>query len=75
MKKVIFTAALFANFAFNVQTFTLKSNEFGGQATEDQVFNGFGCNGKNLSLQLFWENPPASTKSLVVTIPGNVITV
>ncbi len=52
----------------NAQTFTLKSNELGGQAIEKQVFNGFGCNGKNLSPQLFWENPPIGTKSFALTI-------
>jgi len=50
------------------QTFTLKSNELGGQATDKQVLNGFGCTGKNTSPQLFWENAPKDTKSLAVTI-------
>ncbi len=68
MKKVILIAVLFASVTLHAQTFTLKSNELGGQATEQQVFNGFGCNGKNLSPQLFWENPPAGTKSFAVTI-------
>lgn len=68
MKKVIFIAAMFVSISVNAQTFTLKSNELGGQATEQQVFNGFGCNGKNLSPQLFWENPPVGTKSFAVTI-------
>jgi Raf kinase inhibitor-like YbhB/YbcL family protein len=68
MKKVIIIASLFANISLYAQTFTLKSNELGGQATEKQVFNGFGCNGKNLSPQLFWENPPVGTKSFAVTI-------
>jgi Raf kinase inhibitor-like YbhB/YbcL family protein len=68
MKKVIFIASLFASIVLHAQTFTLKSNELGGQATEKQVFNGFGCDGKNLSPQLFWENPPAGTKSFAVTM-------
>lgn len=68
MKNVFLIASLFASISLNAQTFTLKSNELGGQATEKQIFNGFGCKGKNLSPQLFWENPPTGTKSYAVTI-------
>lgn len=50
------------------QTFTLKSNEIGGQATNKQFFNGFGCHGENVSPQLYWENVPEGTKSFAVTI-------
>lgn len=50
------------------QTFTLKSRDIGGQATEKQVFNGFGCSGANISPQLSWENPPDGTKSFAVTM-------
>ena len=50
------------------QTFTLKSNEIGGQATSQQVFNGFGCTGSNISPQLYWENPPSGTKSFAITM-------
>ncbi len=50
------------------QTFTLKSNDVGGQATDKQVFKGFGCEGQNISPQLSWENPPEGTKSFAVTI-------
>lgn len=50
------------------QTFTLKSNELGGQATVKQVYNGFGCKGKNQSPQLSWQNAPDSTQSFAVTI-------
>lgn len=50
------------------QTFTLKSKTLGGQATMQQIFNGFGCTGNNISPQLFWQNPPAGTKSFAITI-------
>ncbi len=50
------------------QTFTLKSSSIGGQATNKEVFNGFGCTGDNISPQLAWENVPANTKSFAVTI-------
>ena len=68
MKKVFIIASLFANISIYAQTFTLKSNELGGQATSKQAFNSFGCNGENVSPQLFWENPPLGTKSFAVTI-------
>lgn len=50
------------------QTFTLKSKDIGGQATDKQVYNGFGCSGENLSPELYWENPPAGTKSYAITM-------
>lgn len=50
------------------QTFTLKSNDVGGQATQKQFANVFGCNGENISPQLSWENAPAGTQSFAVTI-------
>lgn len=52
----------------SAQTFTLKSNEIGGQATNRQFFNGFGCHGENISPELSWENAPAGTQSFAVTI-------
>jgi Raf kinase inhibitor-like YbhB/YbcL family protein len=52
----------------SAQTFTLKSNEIGGQATQKQFYNGFGCKGENISPQLMWENPPEGTQSYAVTI-------
>lgn len=68
MKRIILIVAIFASITTNAQTFTLKSNELGGQATNKQVLNGFGCNGENKSPQLFWENAPIGTKSFAVTI-------
>jgi Raf kinase inhibitor-like YbhB/YbcL family protein len=50
------------------QTFTLKSNELGGQATQKQFFNGMGCNGQNISPQLSWENIPEGTTYFAVTM-------
>src|SRR5262245_61437394 len=59
---MLHTSAIFA------QTFTLKSKDIGGQMTLQQVLNGFGCTGQNLSPELSWENAPAETKSFAVTI-------
>ena len=69
MKNVllVLTVVLLAR-AASSQTFTVKSNDLGGQATDRQVFNGFGCKGENLSPQLSWTNVPAGTKSFAVTI-------
>lgn len=50
------------------QTFTLKSNDLGGQGTKKQEFNGFGCDGDNLSPQLSWSNAPSGTKSFALTV-------
>ncbi len=70
MKKI--TSILFTSlFAYSLsygQTFTLKSKDLGGQATIQQVFNGFGCTGGNISPELHWENAPEGTKSFAVTI-------
>lgn len=52
----------------SAQTFTLKSNDVGGQATQKQFANVFGCKGENISPQLSWENAPAGTQSFAVTI-------
>lgn len=49
-------------------TFTLRSSNVGGQATLEQVFNGFGCTGQNQSPQLSWSNAPEGTKSFAVTM-------
>lgn len=52
----------------SAQTFTLKSNDIGGQATNKQFFDGFGCHGENISPQLSWENAPEGTKYFAVTM-------
>lgn len=51
-------------------TFTLSSPQLknGGTMGLDQVFNAFGCTGKNISPELVWSNPPAGTKSFALTI-------
>lgn len=46
---------------------TSKDIAEGQMIHETQVFQGFGCTGKNVSPQLKWTNPPKGTKSFVVT--------
>jgi Raf kinase inhibitor-like YbhB/YbcL family protein len=67
-KFYLLTACVLLHLSVSAQTFTLKSNDIGGQATEKQVLNGFGCEGKNLSPQLYWENAPTGSKSFAITI-------
>ncbi len=69
MKKsvlILFLSTVF--FYCNGQTFTLKSSDIGGQATQKQFFNGMGCSGQNISPQLSWENPPEGTQYYAVTM-------
>jgi Raf kinase inhibitor-like YbhB/YbcL family protein len=68
MKTLSILLAFCWSLTLNAQTFTLKSNELGGQATEQNILNGSGCTGSNLSPQLYWENPPIGTKSYAVTL-------
>lgn len=48
--------------------FTLKSSDLGGQLSKAQEFNGFGCNGQNISPALSWSDAPKRTKSFAITI-------
>jgi len=70
MKKasVIFFIFLLPGIICEAQTFTLKSKDIGGQATDKQVFKGFGCTGENVSPELYWENAPAGTRRFAVTM-------
>ncbi len=48
--------------------FTLKSPDLSGQLKMEQVYNGFGCSGKNISPKLEWSNAPKGTKSFAITV-------
>ncbi len=65
---VLTAAVLFMANLCLAQTFTLKSNEIGGQATNKQFYNGFGCSGENISPELHWEKAPAGTQAFAVTV-------
>ena len=40
----------------------------GGKLPDEQVLNGFGCNGRNVSPALVWEHLPAGTRSIALTM-------
>lgn len=72
-KQVICALALVSTLASPVyaQTsdFNVSSTDVaeGMQLSTDHVFNGFGCDGGNISPQLSWSDAPEGTKSFVVT--------
>ncbi|HEY8707126.1 MAG TPA: YbhB/YbcL family Raf kinase inhibitor-like protein [Burkholderiaceae bacterium] len=62
----LFTVSAFAHAGgFTLASATIKPNS---TLTEAQVFNGLGCNGKNISPALKWSGAPAGTKSFAVTV-------
>lgn len=71
MKKtslILMLSLIFTTVSFGQKTFTLSSNDLGGEATKTQEFNGFGCTGDNKSPQLLWANAPEGTKSFAITM-------
>ena len=50
---------------FTLTSPTIKPGAF---LTEEQVFNGFGCSGKNQSPALQWMAGPKGTKSYAITV-------
>lgn len=69
-KTVIITglALLFSATIVAAQDFTLKSDQISGQLTIEQVYDGFGCTGKNISPSLKWNGAPKTAKSFALTI-------
>ena len=51
-------------------SFVLTSPQLseGSMISQEQVFNGFGCSGKNISPELNWSGEPGSTKSFALTM-------
>ena len=68
IKKLFFTLLLMLTTNVMAEGFYLSSSDIQGQIANDQVFNSFGCTGKNISPQLSWKNAPAGTKSFAVTV-------
>lgn len=51
--------------AFSLKSKSLVDKEF---VPQKHVFNGFGCEGENLSPALEWTDPPKGTKSFAITL-------
>ncbi len=51
--------------AFKLQSAVVAPD---GTLANEQVFNGFGCSGKNISPALAWSGTPAGTKSFALTV-------
>ena len=66
---IAFSSLIFSQ-AFAAE-FMVRSPEIKPASTiaQEQVFNGFGCQGGNISPALNWSGAPAGTKSYVFTIP------
>lgn len=67
MKKLIFGCVLFSSLVI-ADGFTLTSDVISGQLGNEQVLNGFGCKGDNISPKLSWGKAPHGTKSFAVTM-------
>ena len=63
---VVLTMFMSANVL--AEGFYLSSEDVRGQIANAQVYNSFGCNGKNISPQLSWKNAPQGTRSFAVTV-------
>ncbi|HET8577773.1 MAG TPA: YbhB/YbcL family Raf kinase inhibitor-like protein [Methylomirabilota bacterium] len=63
-------ALLLVSTAGHAQQFKLSSPDIkpGGSIAEEQVFNGFGCSGKNISPALQWSGAPKGTKSFALLV-------
>jgi len=64
---IALTGFLSVSTAF-AEGFTLSSPSVSGQLSISEVYNGFGCTGKNISPELSWSNAPKGTKSFAVTM-------
>tara|TARA_B100000029_G_C17301551_1_gene860861 strand:+ start:243 stop:791 length:549 start_codon:yes stop_codon:yes gene_type:complete len=63
-------ALMFTTGIASAENFKLSSMDIaeGEKLTEEFVYNGFGCEGQNLSPHLLWENPPEGTKSFAINV-------
>lgn len=67
--KYITVLSLFASSSSFANSLTLSSHDIahGELMSKEQEFNGFGCNGSDLSPHLKWSNAPKETKSFAIT--------
>jgi Raf kinase inhibitor-like YbhB/YbcL family protein len=67
-KSLLCVVALFLTTAVQADGFRLSSPDINGQIVNQQVLNGFGCTGEDISPRLNWENAPKGTKSFAITM-------
>lgn len=71
MKKIATILILWASFwalpAFAEMKISSQDITANGRLSLKQVFNGFGCEGQNISPQLSWTGAPEGTKSFAIT--------
>jgi len=67
---LVLFGALALNSLVAAADFKLSSPTIKPESTlgADQVFNGFGCTGNNISPELVWSNAPEGTKSFALTV-------
>lgn len=61
-------AAMFCTSNANALEVKSRNIKQDAKISEDQVFSGFGCSGKNISPQISWRDAPKDTKSFAVTV-------
>ncbi len=69
MQRLLVTT-LIASATAQAQQFALSSPDLKINATikQEQVFNGFGCTGQNISPALSWKNAPKGTRSFALLV-------
>lgn len=68
LRTIIPTLLIAASTSIFAAPFTLTSSDIaqGKSLSKDHVFQGFGCDGQNISPQLSWKNAPEGTKAFAV---------
>ena len=70
MKKILTTCLVVIGLSSTLiaEGLSLTSKDLKGQLSINEVFNGFGCSGKNISPELSWSDAPKGTKSFALTV-------
>ncbi len=68
MKFLLCTLTVFAACQSHALEVTSTDMREGEMLAAAQVFNGFGCQGQNVSPQVAWRNAPPGTRSFAVTL-------
>ena len=66
----LFGAILATQTVYAADALTIASPDIapGARIADEQVFNGFGCTGKNVSPALTWSGAPKDTKSFALSV-------